>query len=130
LGTPLRFDVEGRVETFTASAIMRAELPVEGPVSGTFAARGSAEDFRFDVDLAQTAGSFALSGRVRLPGGVPIFEVGGEVENFRLGALIGQPGLFASPLSGDVRLAGGGEDAYRFDVDLRGDVGGIDLEGF
>src|SRR5690606_18693039 len=45
-------------------------------------------------------------------------------------SLIGQPGLFASPLSGDVRLAGGGEDAYRFDVDLRGDVGGIDLEGF
>src|SRR5690606_7046457 len=70
--TPLRFEVEGRVETFAASAIMRTELPVEGPVSGTFAARGSVEDFRFDVDLAQTAGRFALSGRVRLPGGAPL----------------------------------------------------------
>ncbi len=129
LGTPLRFDVEGRVETFTPSAVLRGELPVEGAVTGTFAARGTAEDFAFNADLAQTAGSFALSGRVRLPGGAPVFEVGGQVQNFRLGALIGQPGLFSSPLSGTVRLDGGGEEAYRFDVDLRGDVGVLDLEG-
>ncbi|HEX2188217.1 MAG TPA: translocation/assembly module TamB domain-containing protein, partial [Longimicrobiaceae bacterium] len=38
--------------------------------------------------------------------------------------------LFNSPLTGPVRLSGGGRQPYRFDVDLRGLGGLVDLEGW
>lgn len=133
LGEPLRFDVSGSLEAFTVSALLRQDVPVNGPVSGTFALRGTTEDLRFNVDLAQgDSGRFALQGRLRGAGGegAPQFDVSGNVSNFRLGMLIGQPGLFAAPFSGRVQLAGGGREPYRFDVDLRSEVGVVDVEGF
>ena len=62
-GPPLRFDVSGRLQAFTPSAVLQGQLPVEGPVSGTFSAQGTAAAFGFSVDLNQTVGRFALRGR-------------------------------------------------------------------
>jgi hypothetical protein len=130
-GAVPRFDVSGSVRTLTPAALLSAELPVEGAVTGTFAARGIASDFRFSVDLEQTAGRFALQGRLREgeAGGAPRFTVGGEVSAFRIGALIGRPNLFPAPMSGSLSLTGGGAEPYAFDVDLRGDGVVLDLEG-
>lgn len=130
-GNPLRFDLSGRVEAFRAAAVFAAELPMEGPLSGTYALAGTTEDLRFDVDLAQGEGVFALEGRLRRPAGSsPQVDVAGQVTNFRLGMLLGRPGLLPSPVSGALRLTGGGRQAYTFDVDLAGELGGIDLEGW
>ncbi|HEX2202137.1 MAG TPA: translocation/assembly module TamB domain-containing protein [Longimicrobium sp.] len=131
-GEVLGFDVSGRVEAFRAGALLTTSTPVEGPVSGTFAARGNAEDFRFDVDLTQGAnGRFVLGGSVRRPGGTAAqFDVAGRVENFNIGTLVGRPNLLPSPVTGPVRFSGGGRQPYRFDVDLRGSLGVLDLEGW
>lgn len=130
-GDPLRFDLSGRVEAFRAAAVFAAELPMEGPLSGTYALAGTTEDLRFDVDLAQGEGRFALEGRLRRPGGSAAqVDVAGQVTNFRLGMLLGRPGLLPSPVTGAIRFTGGGRQAYTFDVDLAGELGGIDLEGW
>lgn len=131
LGDAPVFDISGDLHTLTPAALLRADLPVEGAVTGTFAARGTMEDLRFEVDLEQTAGRFALAGRMLgdPAGGPPTFEVGGTVSDFRIGALLGQPGLFPAPMTGRLDLSGGGAIPYRFDVDLRGDDVVLDLEG-
>lgn len=129
-GETLRFDVAGQVEAFRSGVLLAAANPVQGPLSGTFAASGSAADFRFDVDLAHQGGTFDLGGRVRNPGDGMQFDVAGRVADFRLGTVLGRPGLFNSPLTGPIALTGGGRQPYRFDVDLRGPVGLLDLEGW
>lgn len=130
-GTPLRFDLSGRVSSFSPDAVLTGSVPVEGPMTGTFAAAGSAQDFGFNVDLAQADGRFALQGRMRNPGGAPpVFRVAGDVSNFNLGAIIGRPRLFPSRMTGPISLQGGGGDPYRFDVDLRSATGILDVEGF
>ncbi|HEU0080050.1 MAG TPA: hypothetical protein VFQ76_20555, partial [Longimicrobiaceae bacterium] len=129
-GETLRFDVTGQVEAFRSGVLLAASNPVQGPLSGTFAARGSAQDFRFDVDLAHQGGVFDLGGRVRNPGDGMQFDVAGRVADFRLGTVLGRPALFNSPLTGPITLSGGGRQPYRFDVDLRGPVGLLDLEGW
>lgn len=123
LGEVPRFDLQGSVRSLAAASLIRGELPVEGAVTGTFAVEGTAADLRFDVDLAQTAGRFALRGRLLRGEGPAVFDVSGQVTDFRLGALLGRPGLFAGPLSGALSLGGGGDAPYRFDVDLRGEDG-------
>ena len=128
-GDPLRFDVSGRVNAFRTAAILTTDNPVEGPLTGTFAARGTAADFGFDVNLAQGAGRFALGGRVRNTAGGRQFDVSGRVDNFRVGLLVGRPGLLPDPVTGTLAVSGGGRQPYRFDVDLRGAMGVVDLEG-
>ncbi|HEX7242548.1 MAG TPA: translocation/assembly module TamB domain-containing protein, partial [Longimicrobiaceae bacterium] len=129
-GADPRFDVSGRVEAFRSGVILASGSPVEGPLTGTFSARGATRDFGFDVDLAQGAGSFALGGRIRRPGDQLQFDVAGRVDRFRLGSLLGRPTLFDSPVTGTVALNGGGRQPVRFDVDLRGDAGLVDLQGW
>lgn len=132
LGEVPRFDVEGTLRGFRPDRLVPGGTPMEGPLSGRFAVDGTTQDFRFDVDLTEAAaGRFALEGRVRRgAAGAPQFEAAGEVTNFRLGALIGRPGLFPSPMTGKVALTGGGQQAYRFNVDLRGAIGLLDLRGW
>ncbi|HEX2092910.1 MAG TPA: translocation/assembly module TamB domain-containing protein, partial [Longimicrobiaceae bacterium] len=130
LGEVPTFDVSGRVEAFRAGVVLASDVPAEGPLTGTFAARGATRDFRFDVNLTQGAGSLVLGGQVRRPGEEMLFDVSGRVNNFRLGALAGRPTLFASPVTGTLALSGGGRLPYRFDVDLRGQEGVFDLEGW
>ena len=137
-GEVLRFDLTGRVAALNTQAVMDRPSPVQGPVTGTFAAAGSAEDFHFDVDLLQEGGDaaggegrFALEGRFRKPtGGEAQVDVAGNITNFNLGALIGRPGLFPSRMTGAVQVSGGGRDPYRFDLDLRGASGALDVEGW
>lgn len=130
LGDPLRFDVSGRLEAFRASGVLAGNVPLEGPLSGTFSARGAANDFRFAVDMTQAGGSFNLAGNVRKRGTDPYaFDVAGRVDNFRIGALIGKPGLLPGPVSGPIALSGGGGDPYRFDVALTGPQGMFDVRG-
>jgi translocation and assembly module TamB len=129
-GETPRFDVSGRLEAFRTGAVLAGGAPIEGPLTGTFSVRGTAADLRFAVDLAQGGGSFALQGRVRGAAGARQFDVSGRVNNFRLGTLIGRPGLLPSPVTGTIALAGGGRQPYRFDVDVRGGVGVLDLEGW
>ena len=130
LGDPLRFDVAGRLDAFRASGVL-ATAPLEGALSGTFSARGTANDFGFAVDMRQgTAGSFDLAGRVTKSGDDPYaFDVAGRVENFRIGALVGRPGLVPGPVSGPIALSGGGGAPYRFDVALTGPQGMFDVRG-
>lgn len=123
LGEPLRFDVSGRLSAFTPSAVLqRAPAALDGPLSGSFGARGSLQDFAFEVDLAQgPQGRFALSGQVRRPAGAPpVVALTGTVERFQLGALLGQPALFPAPLTGPVAVNGGGGQPYRFNLSLGG----------
>lgn len=131
LGTPMRFDVQGRLEAFRAGALLATATPMEGPLTGTFSARGTTEDLRFAVDMRQAAGSFTLAGTVRRPGGVgsPQFDVAGRVDNFRIGVLLGRPGLLPGPVSGPIALSGGGRAPYRFDVDLTGAQGQLTVRG-
>ncbi|HEX6748596.1 MAG TPA: translocation/assembly module TamB domain-containing protein [Longimicrobium sp.] len=126
------FDVSGRVTAFRASALVaNAPEAAAREVSGTFSARGSTEDFRFAVDLTQAAGRFNLAGNIRRPGGGPMqFDVAGRVDNFQLGVLLGRPTLLPGPVSGPIRLSGGGRQPYRFDVDLRGPQGMFALNGW
>jgi hypothetical protein len=127
---PVRFDVEGQLAAFTAARMLRADIPLDGPVTGTFAARGTTQDIRFDVDLTQALGRFALGGRVQTTVEPALFDVAGEVSNFRIGALLGQPDLFPSPVSGDIAIAGGGGRPYAYDVDLTGNGSALVLAGF
>jgi translocation and assembly module TamB len=119
-GEPLQFDVSGQLAAFTAARLLRAEVPLEGPVTGRFSARGTTEDIRFEVDVGQAIGRFALEGRVRRVAEPALFDVSGRATNFRIGALLGQPGLFPAPMSGDISVSGGGERPYVYDVDLSG----------
>jgi hypothetical protein len=131
LGDPLRFDVEGRLQAFRAAGVLAGDVPLEGPLSGTFSARGAANDFRFAVDMTQGGGSFNLAGNVRRAGTDPYqFDVAGRVDNFRIGALVGQPGLLPGPVSGPISISGGGRQPYRFDVALTGPQGMFDVEGY
>ncbi len=129
-GEPLAFDVTGEVEAFRSGLLLTAANPVQGPLSGSFSARGSTEAFRFDVDLRHEGGSFVLGGQVRNPGDGLQFDVAGQVYDFRLGTVLGRPDLFNSPLTGSIALSGGGRQPYSFDVDLTGPVGLIDLKGW
>lgn len=114
------FDVTGRVNAFRAAVLVQGAPAVADEVTGTFAARGSTENFRFNVDLRQRNGSFNLAGTIRRPAGVPMeFDVAGRVDNFQLGVLLGRPDLFPEPLSGPIRVSGGGRQPYAFNVDLR-----------
>ncbi|MBA2244612.1 MAG: translocation/assembly module TamB [Gemmatimonadetes bacterium] len=118
---PLRFDVSGMLSAFQPAGLLLQATPTTSAVSGTFAAAGTVEDLRFDVDLAQAEGSFALEGRIRTAAQPPQVEVAGQATNFQLGTVIGRPTLFASPVSGPIRVNGGGASAYRFDLGLRSD---------
>ncbi|WP_420129238.1 translocation/assembly module TamB domain-containing protein [Longimicrobium sp.] len=130
LGDPLRFDVSGRLDAFRASGVLAGDVPLDGPLSGTFSARGAANDFRFAVDMTQGQGSFNLAGDVRRQGTDPYqFDVAGRVDNFRIGALIGKPGLLPGPVSGPIAVSGGGRQPYRFDVALTGPQGLVDVRG-
>lgn len=130
MGDPLRFDVSGRLSAFRASGVLAASVPLEGPLSGTFSARGRADDFRFAVDLSQGQGSFNLAGSARKQGEDPYqFDVAGRVDNFRIGSLFGKPGMFPGPVSGPIALSGGGRAPYRFDVALTGAQGMFDVRG-
>ena len=125
------FDVSGRVAAFRAAVLVQGAPQVADEVTGTFSARGSTDDFRFGVDLRQRAGSFNLAGTIRRPAGVPmIFDVAGRVDNFQLGVLLGRPSLLPGPVSGPIRVSGGGRQPYRFDVDLRGPQGVFALNGW
>jgi autotransporter translocation and assembly factor TamB len=126
---PLQFDVTGQLAAFTAQRLLRADVPVEGPVTGTFAARGTTEDIRFEVDLVQALGRFALGGRVQTTTEPALFDVAGRVTNFRIGALLGQPGLFPAPVTGDIAVSGGGALPYSYDVDLTGVGSRLTLAG-
>lgn len=132
LGDVPAVDVSGRVQAFRPEAVfLRPDtLPVTGPLSGTFAARGPLDDLRFNVDLTQGAGTFVLEGRIRRPDGAPRVEVAGRVADFRLGAVLGRPGLFGSSVTGEISLTGGGRAAYVFDLDVRGEAGVVDIEGW
>jgi len=125
------FDVSGRVAAFRAGVLVQGAPPAADEVTGTFSARGTTEDFRFGVDLRQRAGSFNLAGTIRRPAGVPmIFDVAGRADNFQLGVLLGRPSLLPGPVSGPIRVSGGGRQPYRFDVDLRGTQGAFALNGW
>ncbi|MDP9348883.1 MAG: hypothetical protein M3P24_07070, partial [Gemmatimonadota bacterium] len=125
-----RFDVSGRVEAFRTGAVLARGAPLEGPLTGTFSVRGTTADLRFATDMRQGTGTFALQGRMRGAAGARQFDVSGTVNNFRVGTLLGRPGLLPSPVTGTLAFAGGGRQPYRFDVDLRGQVGAVDLEGW
>ncbi|HET7276306.1 MAG TPA: translocation/assembly module TamB domain-containing protein, partial [Longimicrobiaceae bacterium] len=128
-GETLAFDLSGRVSAFRPGEFLAQDVPVDGPVTGTFSVAGTAADFLFNVDLAQETGRFALEGRFRQIGGEPVVEVAGDVSGFDLGSLIGRPGLFPAPLAGDIQVSGGGGEPFVFDVNLLGTVGGLDLSG-
>lgn len=132
LGEVARFDVSGRVEAFRPGAVMSGGVPVEGPLTGTFSARGTTQDLRFGMDFAMAEGRLALSGSYRGAGPdlPPVLDVTGRADRFRIGAVLGRPDLLPGPVTGPIRLAGGGRQPYRFDVDLRGDLGRLDVEGF
>ena len=130
LGDPMRFDVSGRLDAFRAAGVLTSDVPLEGPLSGTFSARGTTDDFRFAVDMTQGGGSFTLAGTVRRAGDEPYqFDVAGRVDNFQVGALIGKPGLLPGRVSGPIAFSGGGRQPYRFDVALTGPQGTFELRG-
>ncbi|HYJ78214.1 MAG TPA: hypothetical protein VEW03_01325, partial [Longimicrobiaceae bacterium] len=130
-GAVLGFDVSGRVEAFRPGAVLAARTPAEGPLSGTFSARGTVEDLRFGVDLRQGEGSFNLAGTVRRPGGgAAQLDVEGRVDNFNVGMLVGRPGLLPGAVSGPIRITGGGRQPYRFALGLRGATGVLDVNGW
>ncbi len=129
-GEPLAFDFEGTLRAFEAGIVINADLPVEGPVSGSFGVSGDTERFAFDLDLEQGGGRATLSGTVALAADPPIFDVSGQVTDFRIGILTGDPRLFPDPMTGALSLSGGGGMPYAFDVNLIGDVGRLALEGF
>jgi translocation and assembly module TamB len=131
LTEPVRFRVAGTLDGLRATQLLRQDLPLAGPVSGPFLVEGTTQDFAFDVDLLQEAGRFALAGRVLLPAELPpIVAVEGELVDFRVGTLIGRTGLFLSPLSGPIRVDGGGGAAYSFDVGLRGPFAAFEVQGW
>jgi autotransporter translocation and assembly factor TamB len=127
---PARFDVSGRLEAFRPAALLTSGVPLEGPMTGTFSASGTTRDMRFAVDLQQALGRFALAGTVRRPGDdPPVFDVAGRLDDFNLGLLVGRADLLPGPVSGPIRVAGGGRQPYRFDVALAGEAGLLDVRG-
>jgi translocation and assembly module TamB len=129
-GDPPRFDVQGSLSAFVPGILLTPEVPIDGPLTGVFAIRGTTREFAFDVDLTQVEGRFALRGTVAPGVDPPRFDVAGELFQFRLGGLIGQPALFPDPMTGPIAVAGGGGAPYTFDVDLRGAIGQFTLAGF
>lgn len=128
-GEPPVFDFQGSVDAFQAGMLLRPDVPVEGPLTGTFAFSGSMDQLAFSVDFQQVDGTFALAGRLISTGSTPQFDVGGEVANFRIGALLGEPELFPEPMTGSLQVAGGGGDPYIFDIDLSSELTRLDLSG-
>jgi autotransporter translocation and assembly factor TamB len=125
------FDLSASLNAFRAGDVLTAQAAPEVPLSGTVAAGGTTEDFRFDVNLLQGGGSLALHGGVRMPaGGSPQFDVAGRAENFRIGVLVGQPNLLAGPVTGPIAISGGGRQPISFNVDLAGQLGVLDLHGW
>lgn len=130
LGEVPSFDFNARLEAFRPGGLLATQTPIDGPLTGTVSARGTTEDFRFDTNLRQGAGSFALSGSIRRPGGSPPqFDVAGRVDNFRIGALLGRPDLLPGAVTGPIAVSGGGRQPLRFDVDLRGPLGTLAVAG-
>jgi hypothetical protein len=130
LGSPLTFDVSGRLSAFHPDALLSSSIPVQGSLTGTFNAAGSTADLSFGVDLTQQDGRFRLGGRVHTPTGQsPIFAVQGDLTDFNLGALVGRAQLFPSPMTGQIELNGGGVQPYRLAADLRGEPGAIEVRG-
>lgn len=123
------FSVTGNLRAFAAGLVLSGNSPVEGPLTGSFSASGSTSYVTFDVDFEQEEGSFALMGTANLAAEPARFDVAGNVVNFRIGALVGNPVLFPEPMSGPISIAGGGGDAYTFNVDLQGGSGLLDLDG-
>ncbi|MDB4948280.1 MAG: Autotransporter translocation and assembly factor TamB [Gemmatimonadetes bacterium] len=132
LGGPVpRFDLTARLDAFRTGDVLAAESAPSVPLSGTVAATGTTEDFHFDVNLLQGGGSLALHGGVRRPAGGDLqFDVAGRAEQFRIGALVGRPNLLAGPVTGPIAIAGGGRQPLRFNVDLQGPLGLLDLHGW
>ncbi|HUE96130.1 MAG TPA: translocation/assembly module TamB [Longimicrobiaceae bacterium] len=128
-GEPPTFDMRGRVNAFQAGMLLQPELPVEGPLTGTFALRGSMQQLAFNVDLTQADGRFTLAGSLNGTQETPIFQVAGEVASFRIGALLGDPALFPEPMGGSIDIRGGGSDPYIFDLDLAGADARLDISG-
>jgi hypothetical protein len=125
------FDFIASLNAFRAGDVLTAQAAPEVPLSGTVAARGTTEDFRFDVNLLQGGGSLALHGGVRRPGGAsPQFDVAGRADNFRIGVLVGQPNLLAGPVTGPLAFSGGGRQPITFNVDLLGPLGVLDVHGW
>src|SRR5690606_16461170 len=71
-----------------------------------------------------------LAGTATLGTDPPIFQVAGDVADFRIGSLLGAPQLFPDPVTGSLSLEGGAGTAYVFDIDLAGEGGRLDLAGF
>ncbi|MDR0787164.1 MAG: translocation/assembly module TamB [Gemmatimonadota bacterium] len=129
-GDPLAFNLEGSLTAFEAGVLLDTRIPVDGSVSGSFAARGTTERLAFDVNLSQGEGRAALVGTVVTTAPSPVFDVAGQITNFRVGVVTGDPRLFPDPMSGSVALSGGGGAPYFFDVNLLGEVGRLTLAGF
>jgi autotransporter translocation and assembly factor TamB len=132
LGGPApRFDLAATLNAFRTADVLAAESAPAEPLSGTVAARGTTEDFRFDVNLLQGRGSLAMHGGVRRPGGGPAqFDVAGRAESFRIGVLVGRPNLLAGPVTGPFQVSGGGRQPITFNVDLQGPLGLLDVHGW
>ncbi|HET8654742.1 MAG TPA: translocation/assembly module TamB domain-containing protein [Longimicrobiaceae bacterium] len=130
-GETLAFDLSGDVRSFNVSEMVTANVPLQGPMTGSYHVVGTTADLRFNVALAQDTGSFALHGQVLgLASGSPVFDVAGNVTDFNLGMLIGRPALFPSRMTGPIQLRGGGNAPYEFDVALRGTGGQLNLSGY
>jgi hypothetical protein len=130
LGDDPVFDVEGRLRAFQVATLLTRGLALEGPVSGTFAAQGRFSDFGFAVDLTQAVGRFVLDGRVRRPAGELQLDAEGRLESFRLGILVGRPGMFVAPLTGPITLSGGGRQPFHLRADLAGPGARLDVSGW
>src|SRR5690606_37152022 len=128
-GEVVTVNLQGNLRAFAAGMILRPEVPVEGPLTGTFSVRGTSRRLSFNVDLSQAEGSFALTGTANFGNGPVGFDVAGNIVNFRIGALLGDPRLFPDPMSGPIAIAGGGGAPYTFNIDLEGPSGRFDLRG-
>jgi autotransporter translocation and assembly factor TamB len=131
LGDPVRFDVSGTVEAFRPGVLLATASPLEGPLTGSFSARGTTNDLAFQVDLVQPPlGRFALGGTLRRTGAGPYrYDVSGRVDDLRVGMLLGRPGLLPGTVSGPISVRGGGGDPVRFDVTLSGELATFDVRG-
>lgn len=123
------FDVEGRLDAFRTGTVLASGSSFDQPLSGTFAASGTVRDFSVRADLTQGAGSFALRGGIGLGGESPRLDVNADVSDFRLGSLIGRPGVLASPVSGRVSIGGSPGQPYRFDLDVAGTEAAAQVTG-
>lgn len=129
LGDVPTFDVSGSLRAFAAGMVLSSSVPLEGPLTGTFLVRGSTQYFTFDVDFEQADGTFALIGTANMGADPARFDVAGNVVNFRIGSLLGNPTLFPEPMTGPISISGGGGDPYAFNIDLQGATGLLDVSG-